>query len=61
MRLSFSILKRIECGETVMILLMTIVILSFSILKRIECGETLAGQLQGRQLPFQYPQTDRMR
>ena len=58
---SFSILERIDVGETIpRYALRTRLQSTFSILERIDVGETRAGPpLHSRAVPFQYPRTDR--
>ena len=57
---SFSILERIDVGETSSIQDSPPEVISFSILERIDVGEThRAGDKQLGVMHFQYPRTDR--
>ncbi len=58
--LAFSILERIDVGETGTAGIISTIAKTFSILERIDVGET-GGMIadQYRYLDFQYPRTDR--
>ena len=58
---AFSILERIDVGETAWVRERVAVEIAFSILERIDVGETIPA-IRGRfvrRLFFQYPRTDR--
>ena len=58
---TFSILERIDVGETRLRLVKSHPYLAFSILERIDVGETVRVPQRHAHdvLPFQYPRTDR--
>jgi len=58
---SFSILERIDVGETTPLTALNFVSMAFSILERIDVGETMQteGIMYGKFITFQYPRTDR--
>jgi len=57
---TFSILERIDVGETTRLASSDSSVMAFSILERIDVGETReGGSEEGGRVAFQYPRTDR--